>query len=424
MRDLILTMFIMGTIPFALMKPHIGLLMWAWVGYMNPHKLSWGFAYDFPFVLILAVVTVAAAVFSKEKKTLPIDGLVVVWLMFIIWMAISTYFAHYPDDAMVEFVRTLKIHTMILITILFFQSKERIIWLVWVVAFSLGFYGIKGGIFTVLTGGGHLVWGPTGTFVEGNNELALALIMITPLMAFLWQETKHRYLKYFLLACILMTVAAILGSYSRGALLAIGMMGFFFWLKSSKKIVLLIPILLVGLIASIFLPQEWFDRMDTIETFEEDRSAMGRINAWYFSFNYASDHPFFGGGYAIFDPEQFREYAPEPEDYHDAHSIYFEVLAEQGFVGLFLFLGIWGLTWLTGSSIIRKTRNIPSLKWSNNLVRMVQVGLIGYGTGGAFLGLAYFDLPYHLMAIMVVTNAVVDREIKSSEEKSKSMNRI
>jgi probable O-glycosylation ligase (exosortase A-associated) len=158
-----------------------------------------------------------------------------------------------------------------------------------------------------------------------------------------------------------------------------------------------------------FMPDTWFARMQTIENYQEDASAMGRINAWGFAYNLANDR-FLGGGLGVFQPEFFAKWAPVPENVHDAHSIYFEVLGEQGWVGLAIFLMLLWFTWRTCSRIIKDSSGKESLSWANGLAKMIQVSLIAYITGGAFLGLAYWDLPYTLMAIAVLLR----REVKEA----------
>ncbi|EQD61099.1 O-antigen polymerase [mine drainage metagenome] len=95
---------------------------------------------------------------------------------------------------------------------------------------------------------------------------------------------------------------------------------------------------------------------------------------------------------------------------HAAHSIYFQVLGEHGFVGLFLFLAIGFFTWRSGSWIIRETRGKPDLHWANTLARMLQVSQIAYATGAAFLSLAYFDLPYYIVVLMEVTKLYIKNQ--------------
>jgi putative inorganic carbon (HCO3(-)) transporter len=191
------------------------------------------------------------------------------------------------------------------------------------------------------------------------------------------------------------------------------------WLKSNQKVVLGLFGIILALVALPLMPGKWFERMNTIQTYEEDSSAMGRINAWGFAINLAKDHPITGGGFATFTPDLFKIYAPFPEDFHDAHSIYFELLAEQGYVGLVLFLMIGFLAFKQCHYITSKCKGNYNLRWAANLAPMLQVSLIGYGVGGAFLGLAYFDLPYHLVALIVVTRSIIQRDINETDSHSR-----
>ncbi len=407
MRDIILTLFIFGCIPYVLMKPHVGILMWSWIGYMNPHRLTWGFAYSLPFAQIIAIATLFAALFSKEKKQLPVTPITIVLILFIILVSISTIFSLEPESALKELVRVYKIQLVIFLTMIFINNRERINQLVWVIAGSLSFYGIKGGVFSALTGGGLRVWGPPGSFIEGNNELGLALLMTIPLLFYLRDIVKKKWQKNLIFIMVALLAVSILSTYSRGAFLALVMMAIFLWFKMPNKL----PAAIIGCVLSIgllsFMPDKFYERMNTIETYEEDASAMGRINAWTLAVNIAQDR-FFAGGFNHWSAKTFQQYAPIPDDVHDAHSIYFEVLGEQGFFGLFLFLLLYFLTWKKMSWIIKKTKFIKELKWCNTLTKMIQVSLIGYATGGAFLGLAYWDMPYHLIALVVVMGKIVE----------------
>jgi probable O-glycosylation ligase (exosortase A-associated) len=169
-----------------------------------------------------------------------------------------------------------------------------------------------------------------------------------------------------------------------------------------------------------FMPDAWYERMATIGDYQQDASALGRLNAWEFAWNLAVERPLIGGGFNTFTPDLFLLYAPNPLDFHDAHSIYFEVLGEQGFVGLVLFLLLMFMTMFMGGRIIRRCRKIPELHWARNLAAMLQVSIVGYAVGGAFLGLAYFDLYYCLIAMMVITHVIADKKIEKIEQEDGS----
>ncbi len=411
MRDLLITLIVFGAVPWIIQRPHIGILVWSWLAYMNPHRMSWGFAYNLPFSAVTALAIFVGFLVNKEPKRIPVNGLTIVWGLFVFWMIVTTIFAVHPDFALVEMKKTMKIQLMTLMTLLLMAKRERIEQLVWVIAFSIGYFGIKGGVFTILTAGQYRVWGPPETFIEGNNEIALALIIIMPLMRYLQQRVENVWLSRAIIGSMVLSGFSILASYSRGALLAGTAMVLSLWWKGRNRFSVALVIFLLAVSIYPFVPEKWTSRMETINTYEEDASAMGRINAWHFAWNLASDRPLTGGGFQAFTEQMFLIYAPDPFDYHDAHSIYFEVLGEQGFVGLVLFLTIWFLTHRTGTWIIRRTQARPELAWAHDLAAMLQVSLVGYLVGGAFLGLAYFDLPYHIMALMLLTRAEVEKVI-------------
>jgi probable O-glycosylation ligase (exosortase A-associated) len=290
----------------------------------------------------------------------------------------------------------------------------RIQALVWIIALSLGFYGIKGGIFTVSTGGAYHVRGPANSFIGGDNEMGLALIMTIPLMRYLQLTTRNWFFRLGLTGAMLLTTLAAVGTQSRGALLGLAGMAVFLWLKSRKKFVTALLVVLAVIPVLMVMPEEWYQRMSTIKTYEQDQSALGRINAWWMAFNLAKDRVT-GGGFESFRNEMFRRYAPEPDNVHDAHSIFFEVLGEQGFVGLALFLGLGVFTWLTASWVARNAGKAEGLAWTSDLSKMIQVSLVGYVAAGAFLGLAYFDYYYNLVVIVVMCKVLVDRKLAAQK---------
>lgn len=411
MRDIVITLIVLGSLPFAFKRPYIGVLMWVWISVMNPHRLSWGFAYSFPFAAIIAATTLIGLVLTRDPKKLPITPVVVTLIVFTAWMAVSTMFALRPSTEMLQ--RVLKIMLMTCVTTMLIKTKEQVHLLIWTLVGSLGYYGIKGGIFTVLSGGSFRVWGPAGSFIEGNNEVALALVTIIPMFYYLFLTTANKWWRYFFVAAIVLCGLAALGSYSRGALLAIAAMVAFLWLKSPKKMALGLIMAITIPAAVAFMPEQWSQRMDTIKEYQGDESAMGRINAWKMATNLALDRPLTGGGFEIYDARTFARYAPNPADIHAAHSLYFQALGEHGFVGLGLYLLLGFLSWRTGTRIIKQAAGRPDLKWAATLATMLQVSMVGFGTGGAFLSLLYFDVPYYLMAIMVIVGCIVDAAVKA-----------
>jgi probable O-glycosylation ligase (exosortase A-associated) len=412
LRSLFVLVAVFASLPFILRSPYVGVLMWEWLGFMNPHRLTWGFTFDFPFAQIVAIATILALFASKDQKKLPWIPLVVLWLTFWLWMTITTMTALNPDGAWSEWSRFSKINLMLIVTLMVLTTRNRIEGALLIVVLSLAFYGIKGGIFTLRGGGEGTVWGPADSFIAGNNELAFALVVVLPMAWYFYLQYSRAYawIRWGAPVAAGLCLLSILGSQSRGAFLAVAAMLAFLWVRSRKKFATGLLVAIGGIAALSFMPVDWTERMETIRNYQDDGSAMGRINAWRFAVNLANDRPIVGGGANAFTPAMFDRYAPLPDDVHDAHSIYFEVLAEQGYVGLALYLMLGILVITTCAQIIVLAKRHPQLNWAVDFGRLSQVAFVGYGVGGAFLGLAYFDLPYTLMAFVACAYVVVRRE--------------
>lgn len=420
MRDLlVIAIFSIGVLA-ALRRPYIGALLWVWIGLMNPHRMGWGIAYSFPFAMVAAIVLVISMAINPKQVRLPSGGPVVVLLMLVAWMGITSFGAILVEPSMSKYIETLKVLLMALVVASVVRTREQIVGLVTLVAASIAFFGVKGGVFTVLTGGGYRVWGPPSSVIEGNNELAVALIITVPLIYFLATQValvrqlpfpgmrwfSEKPMRLALYGMMVLCLIAALGSHSRGALLAMAAMGTMLWWRSKSKVAMGLLALLMVAVALAFMPEGWMERMHTIGSYEEDASAMGRINAWTMAINIAN-HRLLGAGFETASPIIYLQYAPNPDFVIVAHSIYFQMLGEHGYIGLALYLLFWLLTYRMAGRLIRLSAGRDDLRWAEMLGSMSKVSLAGFAVGGAFLSLAYWDMPYYLMVILMCCERLV-----------------
>lgn len=414
MRDLLVTLLVFGSLPLIMMRPYTGVLVWSWLSYMNPHRLTWSYAYDMPFAQIVAIVFIASLFLNKEPKRIPVDGLMVVWVCFLIWMSITTLFAINEFWAQEYYFRAMKIQVLTLLTLVCMTNFKRLDLLIWTICLSIGFFSLKGGVFTLVTGGQYRVYGPPQSFIEENNALGLATLMIIPLIWYLREFAEKAWVKMGLTGATLLSVISVMGSHSRGALVAILAVGGYFWVQSRAKLISALAVVLLLGASMAIMPDTWFERMETIRNYQEDPSAMSRIAAWKFSINIANDR-LTGGGFNSFSEDTYARYNPEASKAFVAHSIYFSVLAAHGWPGLVMFLMILFLTWRNLSEVVRDTRHVEDLKKYHYLALMLRLSLIAYMAGGAFLSLAYFDLPWHLIAIAYLLKHQLRRKLNGPE---------
>ena len=399
MRDIFLVIAVLAGLGVTFAYPFVGLLLWEWFSLMQPHEQAFGFSRTLPLNLAIAVVTITSWLLSKESKRLPRHSILILLGLFLLWMTFNSFFAFSPDWSWPFWDRTWRILVIGFMVAIMATNRVRIEAIIWVAAISLLYYGVRGGVFTILTGGTYKVYGPDNTIISDNNQLALALLMALPLMEYLRAVTTSKLLSWFLIACMALTAVSVLGSYSRGAYIAMAAIAVFAWLRAKRKILYIVVVAMVIVPALYFMPQSFYDRVNTLNDASSDASLHGRLVAWQVAIKYATDHFPFGAGF--YGPQLkgvFNSYFPD-EVAHAAHSIYFQVLGEHGYIGLVIYLLLGFISLASCSRTARKASKDGTV-WLHKLSLMIQISLMSFFVGGAALSMAYYDLYIILICLL------------------------
>jgi probable O-glycosylation ligase (exosortase A-associated) len=414
MRGALVLFIVLGGIPYYLRQPWIGILMFSWISYMNPHRYAWGFVRNFPVAMVVAVATFAGLMTTRDKNPLTKSPVTVVLLAFMVLFTFTTIVAINPGPAWLQWQKVMKILIMTFVTMILINSAMKLRYLLLVIAFSVGLIGLKGAIWVVKTGGAERVYGPVGSFLSDNNDLALALNMALPLLLYLAKDDYWpKWIRIGLRLCFVGSVMATVFTYSRGGFLTLSFVGFLLLLKARYKALAGMSLALGILVLALVVPSKWTDRMESIENYEQDNSARGRLNAWMAAWNLAVARPLTGGGFETWVPSVFAAYAPDPRNVRDVHSSYFEMLGEQGFIGLGLFLYLIVHCFLTIRMLKWRAKRDPNLAWARHYPDMLEVSIGAYLVGGAFLGRAYFDLFYHIVVAIDILTALARQKVSS-----------
>lgn len=413
MRVLILFIIIICLLPLCFTRPWIGILTFSWLSYMNPHRYAW---IDFPFAEIVALTVLAGYLFTDDKDKFHMERetmlILILWLLF----TINCFTAWDPNQAWYDLQQTSKVLLMSLLTLPLINNKIKLRYLILVIGFSLGLLGLKGAVFTILSGGVYNVRGPDNSFIGGEGDFALALNMTLPLLFFQARNESTKWFKLSLYTCFLGSLTSIIFTFRRGGFLALAVVIFLLLLKSNRRIIAGTFVVVVLFSAPFFISEKWFNRMETIQTYQEDASAMGRINAWRLAWNAALDNPLTGTGFGGLKWGTGARYIYRPDNNEpiagDSHSIYFEVLGEQGFISFAVYMSLLASVIISMQKLKWKFKNIKSCSWICNYADMIQVSILAYMAGGAFLGRAYFDLFYHLVIIGVLVKVFARRELE------------
>jgi probable O-glycosylation ligase (exosortase A-associated) len=397
MRDMAILAVLVLTVLWTLREPWVGAIAWTVTSIGSPH-IYWGYgAASWPVAMVVAVPTLVGLFMTRNRINPFRFQAITVFALLFVWMTIGLPFSFVPELCQFKWDRTMKISVMLIVSAALLDTRKKVEVFTCANALSVGIYGVKGGLFTIMTAGGGTVLGPGG-FLGENNAMALGNVMTAPLFLYMQQRAENKWLKRALGVAMVLVVVAAIGSNSRGALLGVIAMGSYFWLKSDKKVQWGIVILaMVGLVLAL-MPDSYWERMNTITDYEEDGSSQGRINSWWAAFNIANNH-FFGGGFTTNIPWVYARYAPNPRLVLVEHSIYFQMLGEFGWVGLALFLALGVMTWRNARALIRIGSARAELAWARQLGAVIQVSMVGYASAGAFLSMALFDMPYNIMVI-------------------------
>ncbi len=429
MRDAFFLTIVFAGAPICLFRPYFGILLWIFISIITPGGLAWGFAAQIPSALIVAVATLLGTfVAATNMRFLPKQML----LFLLLWGWFGVTYVHATQvelfsPHMAESLRQLeevsKILLMSFLTVLLVTSKEKLRWLLLVTTFSLGLLAAKGAIWGIVTMGQWRVYGTPGSFIGDNNDFALALNMTLAMPFFLAHEERNAKMRFVLRFLFAASVICVVLSYSRGGLLGLAAVLGVIAVKSQRKLlaVFLLCIIAVGLVT--LTTDAWKNRMGEFLHGDLDQSAISRLNTWDFAWRLARAYPITGGGFACFTPELIARFKPEFHEAttHGPHSIYFQILAEHGFVGLAFFLSLLGSCWYMLRRLRKRSRGQPGLEWVSNYSHIIEVGFVGYLVGGAFLGRAYFDLFYELIACAVIITIVYSRTVAVNMRATQSL---
>ncbi len=426
MRDFAVLMGFLAMILPVFRMPHIGVLIWCWTAMVVPMAYTYGFAMSVPFNKIVALITLTAWLASKEPKKFPKNLALILIAVFGVMATISAYAGIAPNSetTMTEWGKFYKVIIFVFVVVGLVTTKERIDALLYAIYLSLGFHGVVEGAKFIASLGGHHVFGPEGSILGDNNHFALAMVAMLPIVLYLYKQASHRLVKLALLGSSLLTMASVMGTFSRGGLVGILAVGGYTFFRSKQKAKFLLAVLPIVAAAIAFAPERWTNRMDTISEAKGDESFMLRVIAWKQSTLIALSNPVFGGGFhavqdrtvwnamAInFDRLSFVE-SPLPDSMaRAAHSIYFQVLGDQGFVGLLIFLGILATSWRNASVIARGAAGRPELRWALELSTSLKYCMIAYIVSGASLSMAYFEYIYMIFALLVVLRNIVGEPV-------------
>ncbi len=431
MLDLALIGFIAVLLAMGLKRPFLWVLAYIYIDVVAPQKIGWGPIQALPVSLIAFSAAFGGWLLLDGKHgsrfTLR-QGLIVALLA---WCGATTLAAEFPEAALTKWDWVWKALVFAAFLPLTLRTRLRIEAAALVMVLSIGTIIINGGIKTVFGGGGYgvlslLVREDSGLY-EGSI-LSTAAIATIPLVLWLARHgTVFRpgwpvslFAAGLIFACLLIPI----GTAARTGLVCIAALAVLL-LRSVRYRFVYAGLGALTLLAALpFLPQSYLERMATITDYRSDESASTRVQVWSWTFDYVAEHPF-GGGFDAYLGNSFTydtrtvsgsgnnkmiETERVTDEARAYHSAYFEVLGEQGWPGLALWLWLQALgLWQMERVRRRFGDGERKASWQWGLATALQQAQLVYLVGAVFVGIAYQPFIFMLIGLQCALWSYVRR---------------
>jgi putative inorganic carbon (hco3(-)) transporter len=426
-RDLAFIAAWIVLVPLALQGgAQLGVLLWAWTSLLAPDDVLYGLGAGLPFAKIAAVLTLGLMLLGRGGgMRLRWNATVLLMVGLALTGAVSqaTGLAAETGSGWELYQKFAKILLLAVVVTAVMRDRVRLHALLLTICLGIGFTGLGEGAKFLLSGGAHQVLGTPST--GDNNQVGLDVLLIMPMLYYLHATARGRALRLTTVVVALMCAICVIATNSRAAFIGLVVLGVAYVLASRRKTMGLVIVVILALAGTQLVSTRWVDRMTTIQSADDDSSFLGRVAAWKVSTVVAMHHPLFGGGFHAIQHGDvwFANLAeaarldwfgtPPPTTPHAAHSIYFEVLGDMGFIGLSLFLALFAKAlhnaWAVRRLVRRSGRR--DLDWASSMAGALRVSLVVFLIGGASLSAAYFDIDYLLVAMLAVLRDLVDRAL-------------
>lgn len=441
MTSLFLALFLVGVMLVGLRRPFIWVLAYLYVDIVSPQKISISLLGAIPVSLIAFLAAFASWLVVDRKDGMRFtfrQGLI---LALLVYCGLTTINADFPDDALAKWDWVWKALLFAAFLPLTLRTRLRIEAAILVVVLSLAAIVISGGIKTIAGGGGY---GTLRLLVNDNTGLYESSIISTvciaaiPLALFLAKRgtifPPGKAVSLFTAALILASCLIPIGTAARTGLLCLGLLCIMMLRTVQHRFMYLVAAAAVAVMAVPFLPSSYTDRMSTIRAPAADESASSRLAVWKWTLDYVREHPF-GGGFDVYRANSFTYRMPVTEgegntavtNYIEVtdegrafHSSYFEMLGEQGWPGLILWLllNITGVIQMERIARRWKKRAVEapddaSVGWQAPLATALQQAHLVYLLGCFFVGIAFQPVMYMIIGFQIAL-ANLCRESESS----------
>lgn len=424
MRSAFLAIVLTYVLSIGLSYPFVAMLAYVWIDIAKPQSLAYSIINTLPVSLIAAAITLISFAIKGDKKKVESVPLLILLGFFAMWVTFTTINADPGIEPWTKWDWAFKVIVFSIFIPFVIRSRVQVEAFLLTMVFSIATIAFTGGVKAALGGGGYgvlaVMGGGNNSGLSESSTLAAVCVMQLPIMHYLYKHTvifpNSKAFKILIAVTALANMAAVVGSGARTGLVTIGVLLALYGLRTRRKVAFGITLLLaLAVVSQLDLSKTaWGNRMSSINTYQQDPSAMGRVAVWKWTAEFAMTHPL-GGGFdafrlnriALANEEGIQYFAPNEYRGKAFHNIFFEVMGEQGLVGLAVYLAILALTLWKLSQLVRRSRRDPELAWLGELAMQLSNALLVLLVGGMFIGIAYQCYIFYMVALTISLTGLV-----------------
>ena len=424
MIDLVFIGFIGFVLMLGLRRPFIWVMLYVYISILAPQKIGYGIIQSLQIALIAFAAAFAGWLLLDDKRGAKFTTRQALMLLLLLYCWWTTGNADFAENAATKWDWVWKALLFGIFLPLTLTTPKRLEGLAMTVVLAVGAIVISAGIKIVLGGGGYenkLFFVNDNSGIYESSTLATVAIALIPMIVwFMHHGTIFKpdwRVKLFGAGLIFASLLIPVGTEARTGLVCIAVLGLLALRDVKRRLTFLAAAGVLGMAALPFLPQSYYDRMATLGEVGGDESASTRLAVWEWTIDYASKNPF-GGGFDAYRGNSFTYEMPVKEEVGNTtsvefrevidegrayHSAIFEMLGEQGYPGLVIWLVLHGLgIWQMERIRSRwRGRTAEGETWQAPMAQALQIASIIYIVGALFQGIAFQPIMLMIVGLQI-----------------------
>ncbi len=403
------------------LAPFLFSLGYVWVDMFLPHRISDALLTNVPVALIMAIAAIGSYLVLDRKNPPPLNPMLAAFVVLAFWITLTSSWAVAPGPAWLKWDPSFKTLLFAAFMPFVFRSRIQIEAMLQIMILSTAAHILPWGVKTAVSGGGYNralgQLGVNASFLSESSAIAALCFSFIPLILHFSKHNlilpQNRFTRAGLLALASVYGLGAIGTFARVALVGLAVCFAGMWVRAKRRFWFTViagfaTVALIGVTST-----QWTERISTIKDYSTESSALTRTLIWRWAWGFAQDNPL-GGGFNAYVTNTIVIPTDDPlnprvENGRAFHNIYFAVLAEHGYPGIILYLGIIIGTLVSLQRVRGRLRKHPEHVWAHDLAGALQISLAVFLACANFIDVSFNPVLWDMLGMGMCMHAYARR---------------